>query len=81
MKSMIGWGDDFTEVVMDLDPDDPQVIGTMPPGLMAFLLATHRIGGVTTEELSRLIALCRRVEAVSASDPSTLIGHLHSRQR
>jgi hypothetical protein len=76
------WGKfDPSFVVTGFDPDDPQEIGTMPPGLMAFLLTTHRIGGLAKEELSRLIAFCRQVEAVSASDPSTVIGHLHSRQR
>jgi len=70
------WGDfDPSFVVMDLEPDEPQG-GSMSAGLPAFVLATHRLGRLSSEELSRLIAFCKRVEVVSASDPSTVIGHL-----
>jgi hypothetical protein len=68
-------------VVMGLEPDDPQEIGTMSAGLMAFVLATHRFGRPSSEELSLLIAFCRRVEAASASDPSTVVGHLDPRHQ
>ncbi len=74
------WGEfDPSFVLMDLEPDDPQEIGTMSAGLMAFLLATHRFGRPSSEELSLLIAFCKRAEAVSASDPSTVAGHLDPR--
>lgn len=68
-------------VIMGMEPDDPQEIGTMSTALMAFALATHRFGRPTSEELSLLIAFCKRVEAVSASDPSTMVGHLDSRHQ
>jgi hypothetical protein len=76
------WGEfDPSFVIVDLDPDDPQEIGTMSAGLMAFVLATHRFGRPSSEELSRLVSLCRQVEVVSASDPSTVVGHLDPRHQ
>jgi hypothetical protein len=80
--------EDGTFYAQDRDPFVPEFVTlqkTSPPrpgvtlvtgGLLVYLLSYYRIADVGPEELSRLVTLSQRVDAMRANEPADLVGAL-----